>query len=348
MSHRIRRWIAPLVLVLGWTSTASASPWTLRRGEVVVNAGFDFQWADQEFLDDAPAQQFPLNGRFRAATFVLGARAGFTDDLEFEIQLPLRLVSYRSDAVILLDGEGIDFFQENIIDLGRSRQGLGDLWLTARYNLTRWPVAVALEGRLKTPTGYDGPEGTFGDNPRSNEEFLAEIERFTAPGNVSDDVALGDGQVDLNLNLLLGASIPSRTFFRLDAGYNLRLGGAGDQVLASFKVGQALGERILVFADLRFAYTVTQGRLIGVSVAAIDPSLPAEEYIGTNNLLLRELRLERDAVDIAFGGIIRITDAVELNLAYQRTVWGRNTAQINGVFIGFGVRTQLLDDPPAE
>ena len=338
------------VHLLAAAPSAHASPWTLRRGEIAVVAGFDYQWARDEFLDERGADQpFPLNGRYRATTLNLGLRAGFTDRFELELQVPFKLVSYTSDTVILLEppmptGSDLDFYQENVIDLSRTRQGIGDIWFTGRYNLARWPVAVAIEGRLKTPTGYDGPAGTFGDDPQTAEAFLDGVGELVTPENVEDDVVLGDGQVDLNLNLLLGASLPSRTFFRLDAGYNLRLGGAGDQILASVKVGQAVSDRVLFYADARVAYTVTDGDVIGISVAAIDPTLPNTEYGGTNNLLLREVPLERDAIDIAVGAILKITDAVEMNVAYARTLWGRNTAEINAIYVAFGVRTQLVEE----
>ena len=144
----------------------------------IVVAGFDYQWARDEFLDERGADQpFPLNGRYRATTLNLGLRAGFTDRFELELQVPFKLVSYPSDTVILLEppmptGSDLDFYQENVIDLSRTRQGIGDIWFTGRYNLARWPVAVAIEGRLKTPTGYDGPAGTFGDDPQTAEAFL--------------------------------------------------------------------------------------------------------------------------------------------------------------------------------
>ena len=344
--------LATLIASLLLAVPAAASPWTLHRGEIALVAGYDYQFANQEFLDrgtpDRPLplrQNFPLRGRYSASTLNLGVRAGFTDRLEFELQLPIKLVSYTSDPVILLPDAmpgpmTFDYYQRNIIDLGRSRQGIGDIWITGRYNLIRWPVALAIEGRLKTPTGYDGPAGTFGDDPDSEQDFVDNAATLVTPENVTDDVALGDGQVDLNLNVLLGASFPSRTFIRLDAGYNLRF-GAGDQVLGSFKVGQAIGSRLLVYADVRFAYTVTEGPLIGISVAANDPNLPAADYVGTDNLRLRELRLERDAVDVSVGAILRINEKSEINLGYGRTVWGRNTAAVNAFFIGVGVRTDV-------
>jgi hypothetical protein len=277
-------------------------------------------------------------------------RAGFTDRFELGLELPLKLVSYASDPVILLStpltGEdAFDFYQRNVIDLSQTRQGVGDVWISGRYNLLRTAVAIALEGRIKLPAGYDGPQGTFGDDPATIEDFNANVATVTSPDNISDDVALGDGQIDMNVNALFGVSFPSRTFMRLDTGYNLRV-SAGDQVLASFKVGQSIGSRVLVYADARLAYTVTRGPRIGVSVAAIDPNVPAADYVGLNNLRLRELRLERDALDVTVGGIVRLNERSEINLGYSRTLWGRNTAAVNAFFVGIGIRTDASPDEP--
>jgi hypothetical protein len=339
-------------------SPASASPWTLRRGEIAVTAAYDQAWATREYLDEAGRDlPFSLNGSFRGSTMSLGVRAGFSDRLELEIQVPFKLVSYQADPVILIPAsvaggeEGIDFYQENVLDLSQTVQGVGDIRLFGRYNLIRWPVAIALEGRLKAPAGYDGPSGTFGDRPRNQQDFLDRVGELVRPENVQDDVTLGDGQVDLGLSILFGVSLPSRTFIRVDAGYDLRLGGAGDQILASVKAGQLLGRRLLLYADTRLAYAWQQGRVIGVSVAAIDPTLPASEYVGLNNLALRTVTLDRDWLELAVGGIVKITVNVEINVGYNRTLWGRNTSLVQSVYVTLGVRTSVQEPvapPPTE
>lgn len=104
-----------------------------------------------------------------------------------------------------------------------------------------------------------------------------------------------------------GYALPSRTFFRADLGFNLRLGGAGDQVVGAVRVGQQIGDVLLFYAHLQGAFSVDDGRFIGVSVAAVDPDLPAAQYSGTRNLLLRELRLERDVLEVGGGAILRFT-----------------------------------------
>lgn len=343
-----RAFCLQLAVVVLFGSVAQAQ-WTLPRGDLALVTTYDYTSGDREYLGDHRERRFPLGGQYRASTLTLGARAGITDRIEVELSVPLRLVSYRSSPVILLEpmdlmGSGLDFYQENILDFDQSRIGVGDIWLTGRYGFYRkHPLALALEGRVKIPTGYDAPQGTFGDEVTTAEDFRNRAGEITAPGNIRDDVTLGDGQVDLNVNFLLGASFRSRTFVRLDAGYNLRF-GAGDQVLAAAKAGQQLGERFLVYGELRFAYTVTQGPLIGVSVAAQDPSLPPESYRGLNNLLLRELRLERDAFNITLGSILRLTETAEVNFGYSQTLWGRNTLVARTFYVGVGVRTNLLPD----
>jgi hypothetical protein len=320
---------------------AQASPWTLPPGTMVFSGRYDFAVADEEFLDDRKAQVYSLGGQFQASTYALGARFGAAKGLEFQFDLPIKQVSYTADPVILLGGEmtDLDFFQENIINLNRSASGLGDLRLAGRYQLFQRQWVGTVQVGAKIPTGYERPKGTFGTNPESREEFLARVGEFVRPDRVSDDVTLGDGQVDLDVGFLLGWASSKGTFLRLDSLFRLRLGGAGDQVVGSFRVGQRLGKRMMFYVGFDGEYTVTDGDLIGVSVAAEDPTLPANEYGGLNNLLLRELRLERDQASIPVGLIVRITDVVEVNGSWANVFWGRNTSAANIFSLGVGLRT---------
>lgn len=328
-------------------TAAHASPWTLPQSKVVLYAGADYQFTTREFLDVRRSQVFPLAGQYDATSFTLGARVGLTDRFEVEVSMPFRVVNYTSDPVALLPQpadstqSSLDFYQENIVDLSQSQSGLGDFRFTARYGLFRRPVAVAIEVGFKTPTGYRGPSGTFGDRPESAEAFASEPGRFVNGDNVQDDVTLGDAQLDVSPRLLIGYALSTGTFFRAAIGYDWRLAGAGDQIYADFKMGQVLSKRFLVYAGAQMVYAVQEGRVIGVSVAAIDPTVPAEDYGGLTNLLLREVTLDRDAVDVNAGVIFRPTNRFEVNLGYQHTVWGRNTAAVQAVFSSVAFRTDL-------
>jgi len=332
-------------------ATADASPWTLPRGTLVVTGSYSYQSATQEFIESGGARNFPLRGRYIGSTYALGFRFAPIDGLELELGVPVRTVSYASDPVVLLErpmGSSepeLDYYQRNVINLSRTASGLGDLSFAARWRLMLQPFPLALELRAKLPTGYAQPQGTFGDRPQTSGEFLGNVQRWVSPDNVRDDVTLGDGQLDVGLNVLFGYAFRTRTFVRVDAGYNLRLGGAGDQVIGALRAGQGFGERFLIYGWAQLAYTVTEGRLLGVSVAAIDPNLPATEYAGARNLLLRELRLERDQIDVGGGFIVRITQEVELNVGYARTLWGRNTAAVDSLSLGLGVRTRIWGGP---
>lgn len=351
-----RRKIGPALMigtVFGFAAPASAQ-WTLPKGQVVWSTAFDFQYADHEFFgqDGEPRARrpFPLRGEFFGTTMRFDARVGFTDELEFEFELPLRTVTYMSDPVLLLpqaaaSGEtSLDFYQRNIIHLSQATAGLADIQVIGRYRFMLQPFPLTGEVRLKVPGGYRGPAGTFGTSPRSAQELADNPERYVSPENVTDDVTLGDAQVDVVTRILAGASFDTGTFVAGDVGYNARFDNAGHQFVASIRAGQLIERLILPFVGASFAYTVTEGRVIGVSVAADDPELPAEEYGGLTNLFLREVRLERNFLDLYAGLIVRLTPDVELKLAYAQTLWGMNVAAVSTFSIGIGARTQLFGD----
>lgn len=335
------------LLLLLFPALAVASPWTLRRGELAVVTRFEVAQAEEEFLDEGGSRPYPLDGRFAATSVTFGARFGITDRLELEASLPIKQVTYTSDPVILLAadpaaGDPFDFYQENVLDLSRAEVGPADLELAARYQLLGGRLAIAVEGRLKAPTGYDKPAGTFGDRPKTREAFVAGIGDYVRPENVRDDVTLGDGQLDLGGALLVGWALPFGSFIRLDGGYRLRFGGAADEATFALRLGHLILGRVLPYAGIQGEVAVTQGDVIGVSVAADDPELPATEYAGTKNLDLREVRLEKDELLLPVGVIFRLTDAVELNLGHSRTLWGRNTGELRTWSLGLGVRTQAV------
>ena len=327
---------------------AAASPWTMPPGTLILAGRYDFTIADEEFLDDRNAQVYPLRGELRTATYALAARFGAAEGLEFEFDLPIKQVSYTADPVILLPNSGmqddLDFFQDNIINLNRATSGLGDLRIAGRKQLFRGATVGTVQVGAKIPTGYDRPKGTFGSNPQRAQEFLDRVGELVRPDKVSDDVTLGDGQVDVDVGFLLGWASPKGTFVRLDSIYRLRLGGAGDQVVGSLRIGQRLGKSAMFYLGFDAERSVTEGDLIGVSVAAIDPTLPANEYGGLENLELRELRLERDSASIPVGLIIRVTDAVEINGSWAKVFWGRNTAASHVFSFGIGLRTSVNEE----
>ena len=332
-------------------ASSYGSPWTLPRGVALMRAGFDFQLATSEFIDRGPERDFPLNGRFTGAALDLGLRLGISDQFELEFGLPIRVVTFTADPTIIQTFDGTDpdaalaHYQANIIDFSRNTAGVGDLRLTGRYQLLLQPLAIAAQIGVKAPTGYSGPEGTFGREPTTLEAFEADRDNLVTPDRIRDDVTLGDAQLDLSAQVLVGASFSSGTFIRASGGYNLRLAGAGDQVLADLRIGQALTRRLLIFAFGRLAYTVESGRSIGVTVSAEDPDLPASSFANFVNTRAFVRRLESDSLDVGGGLIWRVVGPVELNVTYSRTIWGRFVAATHALSTGIGLRLDLFERP---
>lgn len=336
---------------VGFGALAEASPWVLRPGSVVLGAGLNHQRAREEFLDEGGSRPFPLDGHLEASSLLVSARAGLFDGFEMELRVPFTTVSYQSDPVIILPGpaggsaqDQLDYYQENVLDLSQSVSGISDIYLAARYALLRSPLAIATELALNIPTGYDAPAGTFGERPQTIEEFQANVADYTNSNNVEDDVTLGDGQLDIRLSVLVGWALDTGTFFRFDGGYNLQTDGAGDQLVGELKIGQALSRWVLVYVGARGGYAIQDGRVIGVSISAIDPELPAEDYGGFNNLLLREVTLDRDYLDIGGGLILRLNRELEINLGYEQTVIGRNISAVQSFSMSMVYKTSFFED----
>ncbi len=315
---------------LGSLASAHASPWTLPQHKLVLSTSTGFASATEEHLNDGTRQAFPLRGQFRSSSLTLGARYGFTDRLELDVQATFKQVSYRSEPVILdLNGpeEMLDLpsARDRVIDFDSSRFGAADMNIALRYGLARGPIMVAPELGLKVPLGYEGPRGTF-DNFDAYFAGLPNAQSLETSGNG----VLGDGQVDAQAGLLLGSYLPwTSSFIRAEAAYRLRFGAPGDQLVAAAKVGQFLADRGLVFVGVRWAKTITEGRSVGTSFIDTNPTQPARDYQFASVRPV-DLFLDRDFTILEAGVIVPL-DKIDLQVAYERTVAGRNVSRINTV-----------------
>lgn len=313
---------------------AEASPWTLPKDLLLLSLNYDFQFAEQEYLPDGTFQSFPLNGRFSSSTLRLGGRYGLTSKFEFAAELMVKSVNYAADPVILALPEGqdsvdLDEARASIVDFSSNRLGPADMYLTARYNFVKTMFALANETRIKLPTGYKPPQGTFDQET----------------GAVADDVALGDGQTDLENSILVGVFLPeTRTFARADLGFRLRFGGPGHQVIGGAKIGQSIGQHLVIFGGASGAYTVNEGEVIGSTLISTVDDLQSSEVEPGVNAVSVDLRLDKNWVS-AEGGVLLPVGGVELQVAYSHVVHGANIPAIQTVSIGTAIR---FDDLTAQ
>lgn len=322
-------------LVLTVACTAAASPWTLPEGTVAVSIGTDLQTARKEFVrvgTDERFQNYPLNGRYSGANLRAVVRYGLSDSFEIGVGLTAGRVAFNGDEIYLGDifdptfGEdgSVERFRANILSVDRDAFGLGDVRLFARHRLSelgrRWVFAT--EYAIKLPTGYEAPSGTFRDDVPDR--------------GLADDVALGDGQTDLEAILLFGAVPIDALFFRLDAGFRLRLFGPGQQVIGGVKLGWRASPNVIPYIATDAQHTVTQGEVVGLSFVTSDVDVPAREFT-LDRITPTPLRLDRTIIAPGAGLLLTQGDR-SLDLSYNVVAWGRNVGQIHT----FSISTNFL------
>lgn len=312
------------MVALGHTR-AHASAWVLDKGVFAIGLFAGASLASSEYLPDGRNQAFPLRGRFDSYHVQLDARAGLGHGFELTFKTLVKGVSYQADPVILSDqpaGASLSLAdaRKGVFNFSRRALGLADIYLGGVYQHYKGAVMIASSLELKLPSGYVGPKETFRD-------------RSPLPGQVADDVALGDAQVDLQYLLEIGWVIPrTRTFFALNLGYRARFNGPGHQALGELKVGQAIGKRFFVFASAETALTLFDGEVIGTTFVAKDPSQPAESF-ELSNLDTLKLRLDRSFVTVG-GGVILKAASHEWVAQVHRVVWGRNYSELTQFSLG--------------
>lgn len=317
--------VCVLAALCVFTGDASASPWTVPRDELVLSLSYDFQSASSEYTPTGVLQSFPLQGEFASSSVSLGGRYGFTDKFEGFFNLSFKQASYSSDPFLanLADDPNVEDTRDALLNFSDTAVGAGDLILGGRYNLYRKNLVMALEVKGKFPTNYDDPTGM--------------------------NVTLGDGQMDLQPSYLLGVFIPQTySFVRADVGYNARLGGPGHQAVGAFKLGQFIGQSVILFAGVDAAYTLFEGAAVeGESnYVATSPEKSTREF-GPDDFEIVPLRLDRDFARVDAGLIFRVR-TLEFQVSYNRLVYGRNIPLLSGLNVSSVVALPDVTAPVEE
>jgi hypothetical protein len=320
---------AAALVACAWGAQAQAgSPWVLPAGETVLQLDFRSERGDREFLPSGNNQRFPLNGRFAGQSLTLSLRQGLGADFEASVDVTYKSVSYTADPVTLLSGPG-GVQLVPTFSLSDHAEGLGDVVLSARYNAYKGPVLITPEIKAKIPTGYAPPSGTFAnDDPGLRVDADGNfLENSRGPVPVEDDLTLGTAQVDITGSLLLGAfSNTTKTFARAGGGFNLRLGGPGQQLVYDAKVGQFLSQYFILFVGVDGAWTINEGEVIGKSVTTDNPSVPADAFPLTE-AAFTDLRIDADFVQV-HGGLLFKPGAYEIILTGGKILDGRNVTEL--------------------
>jgi hypothetical protein len=316
--------------LLALVGEAAASPWTLLEDTLVLTTSMDAQTATNEYLSDGTFQAYPIEGRYFSTNLRFGLRFGVSDRLEIGGQTALSYLSYESAEAYFApapdDAGSLSDIRAGILSFDRQVAGLSDVFLYTRYRLTpRQRFVAALELTLKLPTGYQATTGPFASTDEPG-DYLGDGSELV------DDLSLGDGQLDVTGQVLLGWAPPGGWFLRLDAGARARFFGPGPQVVGAFKLGRRVTDGLVPYLDADVVHTFLDGEVVGQVLTTDEPETPATEF-DLDRVVIRDQRFDRSVLRVGAGFIFTIGDR-ELDLGYYYTPWGRNTAALHVFSLG--------------
>lgn len=184
--------------------SAIAGPWTLPAGDTYNKPAVNYFSGDSLFGTDQPELE-----QFEDFNFTFYNETGVTDDLSFIVSVPIKEIRRRDR-----DAAGNVTTQET--------SGVGDIDIGLRYNLSKGPVVVAVQGLFKAPYAYSD------DNP----------------------LPLGNGQEDFEGRIQLGHSLGKAGYVVAEAGYRYRVGAPSDEFRYLLEYGVDLGPSVYVRSKL--------------------------------------------------------------------------------------------------
>jgi opacity protein-like surface antigen len=333
---RFRLVVLVVLSVLQPVTAVAGSPWVLAADEAVVQFDFRGEFADREFLPDGRNQRFPLNGQFQSQTAGFNFRYGMGQSLELGLSGSYKSLAYKADTVTVVNQVEPGAIQIlPSFSLSDQGQGLGDVFLSLRYNAFKSWLLLTPEIEVKVPTGYRGPEGTFANDKPGFifDEDNNPIEQREGAVPIRDDLSLGDAQIDVRASLLLGTFVKAtRTFARADLGYKYRFSGPAPTALWGLKAGQFVGSSFVLFLGVSGEESIGEGDVIGKSFATLLPDTPASSF-PVQNFEVIDLRRDKSFTQVSGGGLLRLDD-YEIILSGGKIVAGENITE--SVYLSLG------------
>jgi hypothetical protein len=224
-------WIAACAFAAAVPGGAAAGAWPQRPGASYFKIAGAYLYSEHEYdsqgekVDILASEPFTTDTGYRDVSFTAYLEHGIDARLTLVGSLPFKiLTSTRTETT-------------GFADLSRAVEvtngGLSDLSLGLRYPLQIEPFPVSVQGNVKVPLRYD-----------------AQPENGGPP--------LGSGALDLDLNLLAGASLwPVPGYVGASVGYRLRGGDLADEIVFNVEAG-AGWERFAARVTLDGTYSTTR------------------------------------------------------------------------------------------
>lgn len=183
---------------------AIAGPWTLEAGKTYNKPAINFFSGDSLFGTEQEGFE-----NFEDLNFTFYNETGITDNLSFIASIPVKDIS-RTDR----NAAGVS--------VTNSTSGVGDIDVGLRYNLSKGPFVVAVQGLFKAPYAYDS----------------------------DDSLPLGNGQEDFEARFQLGRGFGKAGYFVAEAGYRYRTGAPSDEFRYLLEYGIDVGKSVYLRTKL--------------------------------------------------------------------------------------------------
>lgn len=188
--------VLALISTVAAPSAALAGPWTLEQGKTYNKPAVNFFTGSSSF--GTQQDGFVV---FEDLNFTYYNETGITNNLSFIASIPIKEIR-RVDR----NAAGVPVSQRTT--------GVGDIDLGLRYNLSKGPIVVAVQGIFKLPYAY----------------------------NANNALPLGNGQEDFEGRLQLGRGFGKAGYVVVEAGYRYRVGAPSDEFRYLVEYGVDLGK----------------------------------------------------------------------------------------------------------
>lgn len=188
--------VLALISTVAAPSAALAGPWTLEQGKTYNKPAVNFFTGSSSF--GTQQDGFVV---FEDLNFTYYNETGITNNLSFIASIPIKEIR-RVDR----NAAGIPVSQRTT--------GVGDIDLGLRYNISKGPIVVAVQGIFKLPYAY----------------------------NANNALPLGNGQEDFEGRLQLGRGFGKAGYVVVEAGYRYRVGAPSDEFRYLVEYGVDLGK----------------------------------------------------------------------------------------------------------
>ena len=208
----VKLFIIIQVLLLSVKSTTQAGAWTQKVGGYYFKIETSYLNATKEFnhngdeLNILEEQFIYKDASFRDISIRAYGEYGLFENLTLVGKIPFKIYTTQ----YFLD----DLYSQG--EVARNTTGLGDLSIAVKYGLLDQPFALAVQGGIKIPMGYERHPDN--DGPR-----------------------LGTGEIDTEGMLLVGQSLhPLPIYVGGGIGYRKRGGSLHDEIIYNFETGYTL------------------------------------------------------------------------------------------------------------